>query len=90
VGERSLPLLPTERALVQTFGLTSTEARVARLVATGQGLDAAAHELGVSRNTVRTHLARVFGKTGTKRQAELTSILHSAFPPVRDPSNRRG
>lgn len=31
----------------------------------------AAEELQVTRNTARTHLERVFSKTGTSRQAEL-------------------
>jgi hypothetical protein len=31
--------------------------------------------LGVSFYTVRAHLARIFGKTGTQRQAELVALL---------------
>jgi DNA-binding CsgD family transcriptional regulator len=34
----------------------------------------------VSRNTVRTHLAHLFAKTGTSRQAELVRLLMLARP----------
>lgn len=57
------------------FGLTLAEARLAREVMHGDGLQACARRLGVAANTARTHLNRVFDKTGTKRQAELVRLL---------------
>jgi DNA-binding CsgD family transcriptional regulator len=42
----------------------------ARLVE-GQTLRGIAEGMGVKLTTVRAHLAAVFGKTGTRRQAEL-------------------
>lgn len=79
-GEHPLHPRISEEALMQAFFLTATEARVARLVARGCGLDVVARELGVSKNTVRTHTARVFDKTGTRRQAELARLLYSVIP----------
>ncbi len=62
-------------ALQRQFSLTSAETRLALLV--GEGLDPGeiANRLAVSITTVRTHLRRVFDKTGTKRQAELVRII---------------
>lgn len=67
---------PLPESLLQTlFGLTLAEARLAREIMHGDGLQACARRLGVAANTARTHLNRVFDKTGTKRQAELVRLL---------------
>ncbi|MEV5834830.1 LuxR C-terminal-related transcriptional regulator [Nocardia sp. NPDC052112] len=63
------------KALRQLYGLTGAEARVAAAASRGEGLRSIAEELAVSANTVRTHLQRVFEKTGTHRQAELVRVL---------------
>lgn len=55
--------------------LTATEARLAWLLAEGHTLQSAAGQLGVTHGTVRTHLKRVFSKTGTSRQAELVALV---------------
>jgi DNA-binding CsgD family transcriptional regulator len=34
-----------------------------------------AEELRVTQNTVRTHIKRIFEKTGTNRQAELVRVI---------------
>jgi DNA-binding CsgD family transcriptional regulator len=57
------------------FKLTPTEARVAREVATGEGLVGVAASLGILPSTARTHLHRVFEKTDTQRQAELVKLV---------------
>jgi DNA-binding CsgD family transcriptional regulator len=72
--------LPSAELIAQSFGLTPAEARVAALLARGSGIPAVAEVLGVSTNTVRTHAARVFEKTGTERQAELVAVLLSTLP----------
>lgn len=41
----------------------------------GTGIQAAADRLQISRSTGRTHLARIFEKTGTHRQAELVHLM---------------
>jgi DNA-binding CsgD family transcriptional regulator len=62
-------------ALMQIYGLTQAEARVAVAVAKGDGIAAAAEELGVSSNTLKTLLQRTFAKTGTRRQSELAVLI---------------
>ncbi|MBU8833408.1 helix-turn-helix transcriptional regulator [Mycolicibacterium goodii] len=65
-------------ALVQRlYHLTRTEAEVALRVAQGAEPKHIADDLSVSITTVRTHLHRVFHKTGTHRQAELLRLLLS-------------
>jgi DNA-binding CsgD family transcriptional regulator len=61
--------------LTELFGLTPAESRVASVLAEGQTLRDAADQLGVSVNTVRTHLARIFDKVGVNRQAELVRLM---------------
>ena len=61
--------------LQRLFGLTAAEAVVAERLAAGQSLPQTAEALGVTRNTVRTHLRRIFSKTGTSRQAELVKKI---------------
>jgi DNA-binding CsgD family transcriptional regulator/PAS domain-containing protein len=72
------PGQPVELAaqrLRELYQLTPAEARVARAVASGQGLEHAARELGLRVTTVRSHLQSCFEKTGTSRQAELVKLL---------------
>ncbi len=64
--------------LRQWFGLTPAEARLAVVLAQGHSLAEALECLGVGVNTVRTQLKSIFGKTGTRRQAELVWLLLSA------------
>ena len=45
-------------------------------------LSAAAGKLGVSINTVRTHLQRMFDKTGVHTQSALVGLLLSAEAPT--------
>jgi DNA-binding CsgD family transcriptional regulator len=69
-------------ALARAFGLTRAEGRVAAALMTGDRLEDVAERLDVSINTVRTHLAHLFGKTGTRRQSELVRALTTFCPPV--------
>jgi DNA-binding CsgD family transcriptional regulator len=73
-GERFDPPPALLRGL---YGLTPTEAKVAGLVSRGGGLSAAASALGIKMSTARTHLHRIFDKTGTRRQSELARLIVS-------------
>lgn len=66
-----------DSTLQQLFDLTPAEARVAALIAAGSGIAAAARATGIGRNTVKTHLARIFAKTGVRRQSELAALVGS-------------
>lgn len=64
------------------FGLSLAQSRVAKLVAEGRTLNEIAAEMGITPNTARTHLQRVFEKTGVRNQTALVRVLLSAVAPI--------
>jgi len=68
-------MLPTERQLGSMFALSRGEARVARRLAAGDTLAAAAQLCGISYETARKRLKGAFAKTDTRRQAELVALI---------------
>ena len=60
--------------------LTEAEIRVARLIADGHTNKSAAAQLGVSANTVGTHLRSVFAKLDVRSRVQLTNLLHAREP----------
>lgn len=62
-------------SLRATYGLTRAEVRLCEALLAGQSLAEAASSLNVSRNTAKTHLARVFDKTGIRSQMALLRLL---------------
>jgi DNA-binding CsgD family transcriptional regulator len=67
------------------FGLTAAEAVVACEIVKGQGIRECARAIGISETTARTHLHRIFEKTGTKRQAQLVRKVLASRPVIRQP-----
>jgi DNA-binding CsgD family transcriptional regulator len=63
------------RALRQLFGLTPAEIRLCIALVKGKSVEEYAHEAGISPNTARTHVKRIYSKTGVRRQSELVSLL---------------
>jgi DNA-binding CsgD family transcriptional regulator len=61
--------------LCRIYGLTKAEARLAAEIVAGKSPEEAADKLCVSIKTVRTHLHRIFMKTGTTRQSQLVAQL---------------
>jgi DNA-binding CsgD family transcriptional regulator/PAS domain-containing protein len=61
--------------LTATYGLTAAEATLAVRLMHGDIVAQAAARLNVTQNTARTHLKRIFAKTGTSRQSELVREL---------------
>jgi DNA-binding CsgD family transcriptional regulator/PAS domain-containing protein len=66
---------PSVAALESQLGLTTAEARLCALLVSGQRLDEAAEELGVSQETVRSQLKSTFRKTGARSQADLVRLV---------------
>ncbi|MEV4127265.1 AAA family ATPase [Nocardia sp. NPDC049707] len=56
--------------------LTSAERRIAALIGAGHTNKSAAAELGISVNTVGTHLRSVFAKLGIQSRVQLANSLH--------------
>lgn len=76
------PLMPGE-AFGRLHGLTGGELRVLMALSQGLGGIEAAGMLGVGEPTIRTHLQRIYSKTGTSRQGDLLRLLHHSTPPTR-------
>lgn len=74
VAPATMPLPAPERALAALFDLTPSEAKVFFLIAAGKTIGQTAHALGIGESTARTHLLRLFAKTGTSRQAQLVRL----------------
>ncbi|MGC4076047.1 MAG: helix-turn-helix transcriptional regulator [Rubrivivax sp.] len=92
-GSRGLALLavrgaqpqhdPAACVFARQYELTAAQARVSALVFSGQSLATIARSLGLSDNTVRSHLKQVFQKTDTHSQMELVHLharVCSALP----------
>lgn len=80
--EVGLVLLPEDydaevlQALLEaSYGLTPSEVRTAIGVLSHSGLAAVAEHTGVSLETVRFHMKRIFSKTGTRRQSEFVRMI---------------
>jgi DNA-binding CsgD family transcriptional regulator/PAS domain-containing protein len=74
-------------AIAKSFGLTPAEARTLEHLAGGATIAQTADAIGISTNTTRTHLARIFSKTGTSRQADLIALVNQLMPPFRRPGS---
>ena len=76
---------PAPKELLKEFyGVTSREAAMANKLNEGKTLEQAAAELQMRYETARTHLRRVFSKTGTSRQMELMILLERLPKPPFD------
>lgn len=67
---------------MRRYAITPAESRLMQLLVQGMTVAEAADALGVSLPTARTHLARLFDKTGTSRQADLVRLAMSALAPT--------
>ena len=68
-----LPLLAPD-AIATAFKLTPSELRVLMAIVAIGGVPDIAAKLGIAETTVKTHLGRLFEKTGAGRQADLVKI----------------
>lgn len=73
--DSALPVAFIEPELRQLYSLTSSEARLANLLIEGKALEDCCKEMAICRSTGRTHLRRLFSKTGVHRQSELVALL---------------
>jgi DNA-binding CsgD family transcriptional regulator len=60
--------------------LTDTERRVALLISSGHTNRSAAAELGLSPNTVSTHLRSIFSKLRIRSRVQLTNVVNERMP----------
>lgn len=73
---------PSMDLLRETFSLTRAEGALVSHLAREVPLPLAAELLGISFETARSHLKRIFAKTGTNRQSDLLRLI-GRFHPLR-------
>jgi DNA-binding CsgD family transcriptional regulator/PAS domain-containing protein len=71
-----------EAVLTTLFELTPAEARVLVTIGSGSSPAKTAIALGVSENTLKTHLNRIYAKTGRARQADLVKLVSEIGTPL--------
>ena len=81
-AELAVPTAP--HAIGSAFKLTPTELRVLLAIVEVGGIPEVATAFGVADTTIRTHVSRLFEKTGTARQADLVKLVAGYATPLAD------
>ena len=76
--------ITTVEFLRTLYALTHAEAEIVALLARGRTLEEAAVERGVTLNTVRSQLKRIFTKTDTHRQGQLMRLVLTGVGGIQD------
>jgi DNA-binding CsgD family transcriptional regulator len=82
VHKAALDSPPPQAVVAKLYKLTPTEQRVLLAIVQVGGVPEVAVVLGIAESTVRTHLHRLFAKTGTKRQADLVELVAGYSNPL--------
>jgi DNA-binding CsgD family transcriptional regulator len=82
VRKAALPSLSPPEVIAKTYKLTPTELRVLFGIVEIGGVPEVAAALGVADTTIKTHLSRLFEKTGTGRQADLVKLVAGFATPL--------
>jgi DNA-binding CsgD family transcriptional regulator len=86
VRKASLSMQSPPEAISKAFKLTPTELRVLLAIVEVGGVAKVAAALGVSEDTVKTHLGHLFEKVGAKQQADLVKLVAAYSSPLADQS----
>ena len=62
----------------EAYSLSESQAKLARELIEGKDLSSASAALGISPNTAKTHLQRIYDKTGVRAQPALVRLLLNA------------
>ena len=74
--------LPPPEVIAKSYKLTATELRVLLAIVEVGGVADVAEALGIAETTIKTHLGRIFQKTGTGRQADLVKLVAGYAGPL--------
>jgi DNA-binding CsgD family transcriptional regulator len=75
IFERQVERVISTEVLRNLYGLSAAESGVTQRLYAGRRAEQLGGELGISLNTVRTHLKRIFQKCSVRSQAELLQLL---------------
>jgi DNA-binding CsgD family transcriptional regulator len=84
VRKAGLAVPSASQAIGSAFKLTPTELRVLMAIVEVGGIPDVAMAFGIADTTVRTHVTRLFQKTGTSRQADLVKLVAGYATPLAD------
>jgi DNA-binding CsgD family transcriptional regulator len=78
------PVFERNEAAIRSLGITPRECEILEMLASGKSNGELAQALGVSPNTVKTHVARLYGKleVGKRIQAVEKARFLSLIPPA--------
>jgi DNA-binding CsgD family transcriptional regulator len=82
VRKATLDMPSPSGVIATTYKLTPTELRVLLAIVEIGGVPEVAAALGIAETTVKTHLGRLFDKTGTRRQADLVKLVAGFSSPL--------
>ncbi|OAF16410.1 helix-turn-helix transcriptional regulator [Bradyrhizobium neotropicale] len=83
VSKAALDTIVAPDLIRKLFKLTPAELRVFLSIVEIGGVPDVARSMGIAETTIKTHLARIFTKTGTKRQADLVRLVAAFSPPIK-------
>ena len=75
LNEAALNARSLSAFIAETYKLTPSELRILLAIVEVGGVPEVADALGIAESTVKTHLGRLFEKTGTSRQADLVKLV---------------
>jgi DNA-binding CsgD family transcriptional regulator len=82
VQKAALATRSPPEAIAKTYKLTPMEVRVLLAIVEVGGVPEVAETLGIAESTVKTHLKRLYEKTGASRQADLVKLFASYASPL--------
>lgn len=82
VAQTNTPFIAPSGLASALFGFTPAEKRVFEKIVAGNTVAETSEALAIERSTVRTHLLRLFEKTGVSRQSGLMKLAMSLSVPV--------
>jgi DNA-binding CsgD family transcriptional regulator len=82
VKKAALDMPSPQNIIAKFYKLTPTELRVLFGIVQVGGVPEVAQSMGISPSTVKTHLRRLFAKTGTDRQADLVKLVAGYVNPL--------
>jgi DNA-binding CsgD family transcriptional regulator len=82
VHKAALTTPSAPEVIAQAYTLTPTELRVLLAVVEVGGVPEVAEALGIAETTVKTHLGRLYEKTGARRQADLVKLVAGFSSPL--------
>ena len=82
VRKAALEAFTPSEVIGEMYQLTPTELRVLLAIVDVGGVPEVAASLGVAATTIKTHLSRLFEKTGASRQADLVKLVAGFSTPL--------